>query len=62
MRLATEDDLSRDGLPRRLRECLALLLDGLSEKKVAAAMKIGSRTVHDHVRVAFRHTSLTPAV
>jgi DNA-binding CsgD family transcriptional regulator len=55
VRLATEDHLSRDGLSRRLRECLSSLLDGRSEKEVAAAMQIGSRTVHDYVTALYEH-------
>ena len=55
VRLTTEEHLSRDGLSKRLRECLALLLDGRSEKEVAAAMKIGSRTVHDYVTALYAH-------
>jgi DNA-binding CsgD family transcriptional regulator len=55
VRLATEEHLSRDGLSTRLRETLSLLLDGRSEKEVAAAMKIGSRTVHDYVTALYQH-------
>ncbi len=55
VRLTTEEHLSRDGLSKRLRECLALLLEGRSEKEVAAAMKIGSRTVHDYVTALYTH-------
>jgi DNA-binding CsgD family transcriptional regulator len=55
VRLATEDHLSRDGLSRRLREALSLLLDGKSEKEVAAAMGIGSRTVHEYVTAIYEH-------
>ncbi len=55
VRLATEDQLSRDGLSRRLRETLSLLLQGQSEKQVAAAMQLGSRTVHDYVTRLYEH-------
>jgi DNA-binding CsgD family transcriptional regulator len=55
VRLATEEHLSRDGLSARLRQTLTLLLEGRSEKEVAAAMHIGSRTVHDHVTRLYEH-------
>ena len=55
VRLATEEHLSRDGLSGRLRETLLLLLDGRSEKEVAAAMRLGSRTVHDYVTALYQH-------
>jgi DNA-binding CsgD family transcriptional regulator len=55
VRLATEEHLSRDGLSRRLRETLSLLLDGRSEKEVATAMHLGSRTVHDYVTALYEH-------
>src|SRR4029450_6342609 len=47
VRLATEEHLSRNGLSKRLRETLNLLLEGLSEKQVASALDLGPRTVHD---------------
>jgi DNA-binding CsgD family transcriptional regulator len=55
VRLATEDHLCREGLSARLRETLTLLLQGKSEKEVAAAMDIGSRTVHDYVTTLYEH-------
>lgn len=55
VRLTTEEHLSRDGLSKRLRETLTLLLDGRSEKEVASAMQIGSRTVHDYVTALYEH-------
>jgi DNA-binding CsgD family transcriptional regulator len=55
VRLATEEHLCRDGLSRRLRETLKLLLDGRSEKEVAAGMHIGSRTVHEYVTALYQH-------
>jgi DNA-binding CsgD family transcriptional regulator len=55
VRLATEERLSRDGLSKRLRETLSLLIDGRSEKEVAAALKIGSRTAHDYVTALYEH-------
>lgn len=55
VRLATEDHLSRDGLSKRLRETLSLLLDGRSEKEVASALRLGSRTIHDYVTALYQH-------
>ena len=55
VRLATEEHLCRDGLSRRLRETLSLLLEGKSEKEAAAAMKLGIRTVHDYVTALYEH-------
>jgi DNA-binding CsgD family transcriptional regulator len=55
VRLATEEHLSRDGLSRRLRETLTLLLDGQSEKQVASALNLGTRTVHDYVTRLYEH-------
>jgi DNA-binding NarL/FixJ family response regulator len=55
VRLATEDHLCREGLSKRLRETLTLLLEGRSEKEVAAALEIGTRTVHDYVTALYEH-------
>jgi DNA-binding CsgD family transcriptional regulator len=55
VRLATEEHLSRDGLSKRLRETLSLLLEGQSEKQVASALNLGARTVHDYVARLYEH-------
>jgi DNA-binding CsgD family transcriptional regulator len=55
VRLTTEEHLSRDGLSRRLRETLSLLLEGRSEKQVASALNLGARTVHDYVTRLYEH-------
>lgn len=55
VRLATEEHLCRDGLSRRLRETLNLLLEGKSEKEAAAAMKLSAGTVHDYVTALYQH-------
>jgi DNA-binding CsgD family transcriptional regulator len=55
VRLATEDQFCREGLSTRLRETLTHLLHGKSEKEAAAAMGIGSRTVHDYVTTLYEH-------
>lgn len=55
VRLATEEHISRDGLSKRLRETLSLLLEGYSEKQVANELKLGTRTVHDYVTMLYKH-------
>jgi DNA-binding CsgD family transcriptional regulator len=55
VRLATEVHLSRDGLSKRLRETLNLLLEGQSEKQVASSLGLGQRTVHDYVTRLYEH-------
>ena len=55
VRLATEEHLSRNGLSKRLRETLSLLLEGLSEKQVASTLGLGMRTVHDYVTRLYQH-------
>jgi len=55
VRLTTEEHLSRDGLSKRLRETLSLLLEGYSEKQVASELKLAVRTVHDYVAMLYQH-------
>ncbi len=55
VRLATEEHLSRDGLSKRLRETLSLLLEGYSEKQVASELKLATRTVHDYIAMLYQH-------
>lgn len=55
MRLATEEHVCRDGLSKRLRETLSLLLEGQSEKQVASVLGLGTRTVHDYVSRLYEH-------
>ena len=55
VRLATEDQLCRDGLSKRLKETLTLLLDGRSEKEVASALSLSVKTVHDYVTMLYEH-------
>lgn len=59
VRLATEEYLSRDRLSARLRQTLSLLLEGGSEKEVAAAMNLGTRTVHEYVTILYQHFEVT---
>lgn len=55
VRLATEEHLRRDGLSKRLRETLSLLLGGLGEKQVAEELGLSIKTVHDYVGMLYRH-------
>jgi DNA-binding CsgD family transcriptional regulator len=55
VRLATEEHLCRDGLSKRLRETLSLLLEGASEKQVADALNLSAKTVHDYVGMLYKH-------
>src|SRR5690349_11449849 len=55
VRLTTEEHLSRDGLSKRLRETLSLLLEGYSEKQVASELRLGARTVHDYITRLYEH-------
>jgi DNA-binding CsgD family transcriptional regulator len=55
VRLATEEHLCRDGLSKRLRETLSLLLQGLSEKQVAGKLDLSVKTVHDYVGMLYNH-------
>jgi DNA-binding CsgD family transcriptional regulator len=55
VRLTTEEHLSRNGLSKRLRGTLTLLLEGYSEKQVASELKLATRTVHDYVAMLYEH-------
>jgi DNA-binding CsgD family transcriptional regulator len=55
VRLTTENHVSRNGLSKRLRETLSLLLEGQSEKQIATAMNLSGRTVHDYVTRLYEH-------
>jgi DNA-binding NarL/FixJ family response regulator len=46
---------NRAGLPPRSLEVLDTLLDGDAEKQVALRLGIGRDTVHDHVKLLYRH-------
>jgi DNA-binding CsgD family transcriptional regulator len=59
VRLATEEHLCSDGLSKRLRETLSLLLDGKSEKEVAAGLQLSPRTVHGYITSLYRHFSVS---
>lgn len=41
-------------LSRRLMQTLCLLLDGLSEKEIAAELGLSPHTVHDYVKSLYR--------
>jgi DNA-binding CsgD family transcriptional regulator len=55
VRLATEEHLCRDGLSRRLRQTLELLLEGSSEKQVARELELSVKTVHEYVGMLYKH-------
>jgi DNA-binding NarL/FixJ family response regulator len=55
VRLATEEHLCRDGLSRRLRQTLELLLEGRSEKEAAREMNLSMKTVHEYVGMIYKH-------
>jgi DNA-binding CsgD family transcriptional regulator len=55
VRLTTEEHISRDGLSKRLRETLSLLLEGYSEKQIAAELKLATSTIHDYVTMLYEH-------
>lgn len=55
VRLTTEEHVSRDGLSKRLRETLAFLLQGYSEKQIATELKLATSTVHDYVTTLYDH-------
>lgn len=59
VRLTSEDHLSRNGLSRRLNETLTLLLQGHSEKEVAAQLALSPRTIHDYVTLLYKHFSVS---
>jgi DNA-binding NarL/FixJ family response regulator len=43
------------GLSPRLRSTLELLLDGLSENKIALKLEVRPATVHEYVGKIYRH-------
>jgi DNA-binding CsgD family transcriptional regulator len=55
VRLATEEHLCLDGLSKRLRETLSLLLEGSSEKQIASALNLSASTVHEYIGRLYRH-------
>ncbi len=55
VRLTTEEHFSRDGLSKRLRETLTLLLEGKGEKQVAQDMQLQPRTIHEYVTTLYAH-------
>ena len=53
--LASGAEPALRGLPRRKREVLGLLLEGLSEKEIAAELGLSKPTVHEHATKIYRH-------
>lgn len=56
--LTTSHDEPLASLSPRQRDVLAGLLEGESEKMVAARLKIGVRTVHEYVMALYRHSGV----
>lgn len=53
--LVGASDATARALPPRLRETLACLLEGDSEKQVAARLRLSRATVHQYVTALYRH-------
>ena len=53
--LASHTDAGFDRLSRRLRETLACLLEGDSEKRVASRLGLSQATIHQYVTTLYRH-------
>jgi DNA-binding CsgD family transcriptional regulator len=53
--VSSDDQFSPAKLPPRVREVLACLLDGDSEKQVALRMGLSRATVHQYVTALYRH-------
>ena len=52
--LLREPDRALTGLPPRLRQVLGCLLEGDSEKQVAARLGLSRPTVHEYVTALYR--------
>jgi DNA-binding CsgD family transcriptional regulator len=59
IRLATEEHLCCDGLSKRLRETLSLLLQGKSEKEVACELQLSPSTIHEYITSIYRHFTVS---
>jgi DNA-binding NarL/FixJ family response regulator len=53
-RLTTREQIGRHSLPPRLRQTLAALLDGASEKEIAYRLAICRATAHEYVTALYR--------
>lgn len=53
------DSRDDDHLPPRLRQLLALLKTGRSEKQVAASLGLSQHTVHDYVKTLYRRMGVS---
>jgi DNA-binding CsgD family transcriptional regulator len=53
--LASPTEPSPDKLPRRLRQTLTCLLEGDSEKQLAARLSLSQATIHQYVTALYRH-------
>ncbi|HMO16388.1 MAG TPA: helix-turn-helix transcriptional regulator [Pirellulaceae bacterium] len=54
-RLATDDQIGRHGLSRRQRQTLDGLLAGLSEREIAARLKVAPTTIHTYIGKLYEH-------
>jgi len=52
--LVTETEPTPDGLPPRLRQTLACLVEGDGEKQIAARLGLSQATVHQYVTMLYR--------
>lgn len=57
--LSTETHIGRDGLSPREHQTLDGLLDGLSEKEIAARLSLSTPTVHQYVTSLYRHFNVS---
>jgi DNA-binding NarL/FixJ family response regulator len=55
LRVVAEAEPLADTLSPRLRQTLACLLDGDSEKQVAARLRLSRPTTHQYVTALYRH-------
>jgi DNA-binding CsgD family transcriptional regulator len=51
--------MTTDHLSRRLRQTLACLLDGNTEKRAAQRLGISGSTLHQYVTMLYRHFGVT---
>ncbi|MBY0456286.1 MAG: helix-turn-helix transcriptional regulator [Gemmataceae bacterium] len=57
--VSADDPFSPSRLPPRVREALACLLEGDSEKQIALRMGLSRATVHQYVTALYRHYQVT---
>jgi DNA-binding NarL/FixJ family response regulator len=57
--VSADDQFSPTRLAPRVRETLSCLLEGDSEKQVAARLNLSRETVHQYVKALYRHYRVT---